>query len=347
MNETVFHNRRAVQVENDALRVTVTVEGGHIAEILHKASGVNPLWIPPWRSIQPSTYDPARHPEYGNNSESKLLCGIMGHNLCLDLFGPPSDEEAAAGISVHGEASVLPYEISGTGATLRARLRMPAAQLAFERKIELQGAKVAIAETVENLSALDRPIAWTQHVTLGPPFLERGSTQFRVPATRSQALGDTATFDWPFRPLPGGAREDLQIYTSSESSGGFTTHLMNPDQEQAFFLAYSPVSKIAFGYAWRRADFPWLGIWEENHSRTHAPWNGRALTRGMEFGVSPFPETRRQMIERGSLFGTPGYRWIGARQRILVEYYAAITRAEAIPEGLQRFAQLYSPRPEC
>ena len=28
----------------------------------------------------------------------------------------------------------------------------------------------------------------------------------------------------------------------------------------------SPASKLAFGYVWRRADFPWLGIWEENHS---------------------------------------------------------------------------------
>jgi len=248
MNETVFHNRRAVQVENDTLRVTVTVEGGHIAEIRHKASGVNPLWIPLWPSIEPSTCGPARHLEYGNNSESQLLCGIMGHNLCLDLFGPPSDEEAAAGISVHGEASVLRYEISGADATLIARLRMPAAQLAFERKIELQGARVAITETVENLSALDRPIAWTQHVTLGPPFLERGSTQFRVPATKSQALGETSTFNWPWRPRPGGGREDLQTYTSSPSSGGFTTHRMNPAQEQAFFLGYSPTSKIVFGY---------------------------------------------------------------------------------------------------
>ena len=47
MPETKYRNRRAWQIENTALRVTVLVEGGHIAEIFHKASGVNPLWTPP------------------------------------------------------------------------------------------------------------------------------------------------------------------------------------------------------------------------------------------------------------------------------------------------------------
>src|ERR1051326_4849295 len=75
-----FHNRRAVQIENDNLRVTVMAEGGHIAEILHKQSGVNPLWIPPWPSIDPSTYSLAKHPEYGADAESKLLAGIMGRS---------------------------------------------------------------------------------------------------------------------------------------------------------------------------------------------------------------------------------------------------------------------------
>ena len=112
MPETSYHGRRASFIENERLRVTVTHEGGHIAEILDKATGVNPLWIPPWPSIEPSTYDLAKHPEYGNDSESKLLAGIMGHNLCLDIFGEPSAEEAAAGMTVHGEGSVARYDVT-------------------------------------------------------------------------------------------------------------------------------------------------------------------------------------------------------------------------------------------
>jgi hypothetical protein len=52
----------------------------------------------------------------------------------------------------------------------------------------------------------------------------------------------------------------------------------------------------------------------------------------MEFGVSPMPESRRQMVERGRMFDTPAYRWIPARGKIRVDYHAFITTADAIPE---------------
>jgi hypothetical protein len=334
--QTDFHNRRAFQIENDAVRVTVIAEGGHIAEILEKNSGVNPLWIPPWPSIEISSYAPQKHPEYGADSESKLLAGIMGHNLCLDMFGPPSDAEAAAGMTVHGEASVVPYGITSTADGLVARCMLPIAQLRCERRVRLEGRRVLITETVENLSALDRPIAWTEHVTLGPPFLQQGATEFRVSATKSRALGESADFDWPFRPSPDG-KEDLRIFTNATSSGGYTAHLMNPAEERAWFWARSPASRVLLGYVWERSDFPWIGIWEENNSRTNPPWNGRTVTRGMEFGASPFPETRREMVEREKLFDAPCYRWLPAKRSLSVEYYAAVMQVSAIPETLVQF----------
>jgi hypothetical protein len=46
------------------------------------------------------------------------------------------------------------------------------------------------------------------------------------------------------------------------------------------------------------------------------------------------PETKRQMIARGSLFGTPGYLWLGARSRATAQYRAAIAAAIAAPSEL-------------
>lgn len=331
----LYRGRRAASLENAHLRLTVLEEGGHIAELHHKITGVNPLWTPPWNSIEPSTYRPEKHPEYGADAESQLLSGIMGHNLCLDLFGPPSPEEAKAGLTVHGEASIVPYRITTEDHKLAMSVEMPLAGLKLTRLIELgSDAPIAfITETVENLSATDRPIAWTQHVTLGPPFLRRGETQFRLPGTRSRSM-DGVEFDWPLLPREKGGKENLQTYTSAAHSGGYTAHLLDPHREQAYFLAYSPSSRVLCGYVWPRQDFPWLGIWEENHSRTNPPWNGKTLTRGMEFGASPIPESRRQMIERGSLFGVPGYRWLPARGIITVRYCAFVQTAPAIPEAV-------------
>jgi hypothetical protein len=341
---TTYRNRRAVQLENEDLRVTVLVEGGHLAELLHKPTGVNPLWTPPWPSLDPSACRAAPHPEYGGNAGSQLLAGIMGHNLCMDIFGEPSEDEAAAGLTVHGEASVLPYEVTVADGVLTQRAVFPQAQLRFARTISFAGRTgIGVAEEVENLSAHDRPIAWTQHVTLGPPFLERGLTQFRASATKSKVIEYDfaggkgymkigAEFDWPHAPTLNGGTVDMRTLVDLPVSAAFTTHLMDPGQSEAFFLAWSPGSKVLIGYVWKSSDFPWLGIWEENHRRTAPPWNGQTLTRGMEFGVSPFPETRRQMIERGGLFGVPGYRWIPARKTIRVEYQAFVTTADAIPE---------------
>jgi hypothetical protein len=339
-----YRNRRAVQLENDTLRLSVLNEGGHIAELLHKPTAVNPLWSPPWPSIEPSAYDAQKHPEYGGNAESKLLAGLMGHNLCMDIFGGPSEEEAAAGMSVHGEASLAQYDLTVTGDVLSQSAIFPQAQLRFARKIFFSAPTVVrVAEEVENLTGLDRPIAWTQHVTLGDPFVEPGVTQFRASATKSKVLESdftggkgymkiAAEFDWPYVPAIQGGMIDMRKFIDLPVSGAFSTHLMDPRRSDAFFLAWAPESKVLVGYVWNRKDFPWLGIWEENHCRTAPPWNGNTITRGMEFGVSPMPETRRQMIERGSLFGVPGYRWIPARKTVRVEYRAFVTTADSIPE---------------
>ena len=345
MTETEYRNRRAVRLENAALRVTVLAEGGHIAEILHRDSGVNPLWTPPWGSIEPSTYDEARHPEYGQNVESRLLTGIMGHNICLDIFGGPSAEEEAAGLGVHGDAAVAPYEIAADGEGLICRAELPEAGLRFERRIQpaTDPPGLRITEAVENLRATDRPVGWTQHVTMGPPFLEKGMTRFRVSGTKSKVYeadfaGEQerqksgAEFDWPHVPLKNGGTEDLSVLTAAPVSGSFVTTLMDQDAERAYFIAYSPASRIAFGYVWKPADFPWLGRWEENRGRTHPPWNGETIALGMEFATSPMPESRRQMIERGSLFGVPGLRWIPARSTVRVAYRAFIYGADRMPE---------------
>jgi hypothetical protein len=225
------------------------------------------------------------------------------------------------------------------------RARFPRAQFDFERRLELHDRSVTIRESVENLTACDRPIGWTQHVTLGPPFLETGVTMFRASATRSKVfeggfgshdyLAAGAEFDWPFAPRSGGGQADLGLMNGDAPSSAYTAHLMDPAREDAFFLAFAPAAQLMFGYIWKRADFPWMGIWEENHSRVHPPWNGRTLARGMEFGVSPMPETRRQMIERGTLFGAPSYRWLPAKSRIEVEYRAMTARMDTIPETIR------------
>jgi hypothetical protein len=337
-----YRGRRAVAVDNGTLRVTVLEGGGHIAEIRDLATGVNPLWTPHWPSIEPSGYDRARDPEYGDGADASLLAGIMGHNLCLDVFGGPSPEEAAAGFPAHGETSVARFDLRASDLTIGMQATLPASQLRVDRSITLDGRLVCVREAVTNLTAADRPVGWTEHVTLGPPFLESGM-QLHVTADRSLVYPDrfgpadylrpAAEFAWPHAPRPQGGSADLRRYPGADVSSAYTAHRLDAGAEEASFIAFSPALGLAFGYAWNRADFPWLGRWEENRSRTALPWNGETLACGLEFGVSPIPESRRAMIERGRLFDTPTIRWIPARTRVEVADRAELRPAAALPSS--------------
>jgi hypothetical protein len=62
----------------------------------------------------------------------------------------------------------------------------------------------------------------------------------------------------------------------------------------------------------------------------------------MEFGASPVAESRRQMIERHTLFSVPAYRWIPAKTKLHAEYCAFITVADSIPNSLEEL-QVHIP----
>ena len=345
MPKTTYLGRKAVYLENDDLRLTVTEEGGHIAELFSKAAGVNPLWVPIWATGEPSGFGPEQERVFGTGVESKLLYGILGHNLCLDLFGGPSAAEFAAGMTVHGEASTLRYDVEQSDGSLHCSLHMPLAQLRVQRTISLQGSDVRVHETVENLAAFDRPLAWTQHVTLSPPFLDPGTTEFRATGDHAMtiesemdapaylALGKT--FAWPNAPLAGGGTINLTKMKPEAPASSFVALRMVPQVPHASWTAWSPEYKLAISYVWNREEFPWLGIWEENCARDFSPWNSAAVTRGMEFGTSPFAESRRKMVERGRLFDTPAYKWLPALGQLEATYWIRTATAGSIPETVE------------
>ena len=343
----LLDGRSGFRIHGEWGHVSVLRGGGHICELnLKSVPGVNPLWRPPWTTIDPDRYLPSKHRRlYGPPPDGSLLAGIAGHSLGFDHFGPPSKEEAAAGLTTHGEAPSQRWKMQQQSTAPRPKLQygltLRHAQIEFSRTIAVDRAHAVIycEEQATNLSAYDRPIGWNQHVTFGPPFLESGATIFDMPATRAQVCGPTfgeamflqpdANFTWPQAPTKEGTTSDLRL-TPDRTFGHYTTQLLDPKLKIAFISACNPFQRLLVVYAFRRADFPWVGNWQEKNSRHQTPWNARTFCRGIEFSTTPYPVPRRDMIDQGALFGERTYRWLPAKSRQSVRYLILLFK---VPEG--------------
>ena len=351
-SKTRWQGREAYTLSNGLLQMVNLTGGGHIAEFrFAKQSGLptlNPLWFPNWKGIEPFQYRSKDHSKrYGPISEGKLLSGIAGHNICLDYFGPPSEEEAAQGLSTHGEAPSLKWRKSGARLTARQlsltlSVRLPEAGLQFSREIEMRAGEsvVYLKETVTNERKLDHFFHWTQHATLAPPFVTPEDGRVFMSATKGitspdgyggrPLLESGKEFQWPIAPASAGGEADLSHCLTRKGLGIIASLLLDPAREVQFVGALNTRHRLLFAYCFRRADYPWVTIWEENCARENAPWNGRAQTRGLEFGSAPLPVTRREAFTRGPIFGAPTFSTVPARGRLTVPYIAFLAH---LPEG--------------
>jgi hypothetical protein len=106
----------------------------------------------------------------------------MGHKPLPRHLRSAVGRGVLAGLGAHGEAPVAARTSSHDGDVLIASAHFPIAGSCSSAGISLRDSASSFGKTVTNIAATDRTIGWTEHVTLGPPFLEPGSTQFRASA---------------------------------------------------------------------------------------------------------------------------------------------------------------------
>jgi hypothetical protein len=347
-----WKNRDGYALENDLVRLVTLTGGGHIAEFRFRSglnwSTVNPLWDPPWKTIEPQQYNEKKHAKrYGPMVTGKTVGSTAGHSICLDYFGPPSPEETAQGLSIHGEAPGSRWRATRIGkmparAVLEMSVQLPVAGLHFSRQITLrQGESVAyFKEKVTNLKKSDHFFHWTQHVTLGPPFLHSKDCRTYLPGTKGityplgyegkELLQIEKEFQWPFAPGMSGGKIDISKPLTKRGRGYVASVLLKPDREMAYVAALNTKEHLIIGYCFKRTDFPWVAIWEENRARKESPWSGISETRGLEFGSTPIPIMRRDAYARGPLFGTPHFSVVPAKSLKTASYLTFLT---PVPNG--------------
>ena len=351
-----WHGRKAYRIANELVEIVALTGGGHIAEFRFRTNTgnptLNPLWVPPWKTIEPYLYRPEVHTRsYGPRRDGQLLCGIAGHSICLDRFGPPSDEEAEMGLSANGEAPTKRWRkqqiLAGPSlAALALSLTLPVAGLHFTREISLlpDESVVYFNETITNLRASDHYFQLAEHVTLGPPFLSARTSYVVIPANKGMTdpsgydegkvlLRSGSKFRWPIAPRVRGGWSNLSRPFQRIGTGFVCTLLLNRRRDFVFVAAVNTRLRLMIAYVFARKDFPWVAIWDENCAILAKPWKARTQARGLEFSTSPFPAGRHAAICGGPVFGVPAISCLPARSQKTVNYCAFLAR---LPLGFGR-----------
>jgi hypothetical protein len=349
----LWKNREATRLTNGVIELVALTSGGHLAEfrLLAHNGGASPntFWEAPWPTFDPGERAADDLPaSYGPVEARRFFASYTGHCLCLDYFGGPNAEQAAVGCSVHGEAPNTRWNLVSTAvpgeALARWKIELPLARLGFEREIRLGvGESVAnVRETVSNESGAEHAFDWVQHVTFGPPLLTRGESTLSASGGRGitspvnydggSMLANNREFIWPHAPLASGKGfADLRQPFAEKGLGLIAGVQLDPRREQEYVLAVNWKQRVGVGYCFRRADFPWMTVWEENHARPDTPWNGTGQARGMEFGTTPFPFGREETVRRGPIFDTPHQCVIPAGGKKTAHYLIFLFE---VPSGL-------------
>ena len=325
----VFEDRPALVLANDKVELTVVTEGGAMAQIVlaEDKEKIKPLWNPYWIARQA-----------GQNRPTNFY---RGHFVCIDGFGPVSAEERAAGLPMHGEAYMLPWQLQShqkQGATTSAAfsVALPIAQETFTRTFHIVDGEniVWVDSSVTSLLGFDRPVFWGEHATVGAPFLEPGKVAVDMPVfkaktkayptpTATRQLQSFVDFTWPMAPTTDGQRFDVRTAPMKPGTNDHTTTLMDPAKRLAFVTALHLEKRLLIGWVFRREEFPWVQTW------LSYPGPNR-MARGLEFSTQPFDLPRADVLKQGPLFDSPVLRILPAKSTITSSFLMFYT---PVPDG--------------
>lgn len=315
--ESIVNGRPSIVLANKVAEVVIDLGGGSIARFQLKDQGLNPLtWN--WENA------PVVHP--------------MGHFLCLDRWGAPSEAESKNGMPFHGEAAWVTWKVlhepgageHGIEAELGATLPMAGFEVKRRMRLLNDGAVMAVSESVTNRNKLGRVYNMVQHPTIAPPFLDETTVvdaNARKGFMQSSPLPnpEEPTVYWP-QALKDGQPVNLRHLTSDHEPDVVSFTI---DDEYGWTTAATAAKRLLIGYIWKSSDYPWLDVWRDAK-------NGKPFARGMEFGTAGLHQPEGVLVAKGKMFGRRLYAHLDAGQTNTRSYAAFLIKIPSDYHGVER-----------
>lgn len=312
--EPSLEGRKQVVLEGRTARVSVDLAGGSIVDFHFLDQGLNPFT---WN-----------YPEKGD-----LKPRTIGHFVCFDRWGQPTDSELKNGMPFHGEATAVNWEVlsppSRKGSTVGAVMRcvLPIGGMELKRTIDLSenSTVLRVREDITNINKLGRVYNIVQHPSIGPGFLDetvlvdtnagKGFAQGGVLPTPEEPV-----IYWP-RVVYQGALSDLRTLTDNHDPG-VTSFVFADGIEYGWVTAVNPGKGLLVGYLWKLSEYPWLNLWRNVR-------DGRPAARGLEFGTTGLHQPYPALTAKHTIFERPLYEFIDAGQTITKSYTAFLAKTPA------------------
>ncbi len=294
MAQIIVNGRRSVVLNGQAAVLVVDIGGGSIVDFHIRGQGLNPLQ---WGQGGGST---APRP--------------MGHFLCLDRWGPPSDAELKNGMPFHGEAAQVEWQTLSGPTAKEARIEaemtatLPLAGIRVKRRIKLSSADAlfTVKEEVTNHNKLGRIFNMVQHPTIGPPFLDERTL---VDANAGRGFMQSSPLPNPEEPSVnwpearhGGHSVNMRMLTNDENPNVVSYTI---DEKYGWVTACNPAQGLLIGYLWKTSDYPWFSAWRN-------VLNGKPVARGLEFGTTGLHQPFPILVAKGRIFGRALYEYLDA-----------------------------------
>ncbi|MCE5250283.1 hypothetical protein LLG96_08690 [bacterium] len=318
--ETGLDGRKQIVLDGNIASVSVDIAGGSIVDFHLNKQGLNPLH---WN-----------YPEKGDTKPR-----MMGHFICFDRWGPPSDQELKNGMPFHGEATQVEWKILSrpqkTGNAVNAVMlcELPIGGMTLKRTMSLcENAPVLmVKEEITNTNKLGKVYNIVQHPSIAPPFLDES-----VIVDCNAWKGFIQDSPWPHI-------EEPVIYWPATAYKGSLVDFRrlggdhNPDVASFVFAdsldygwvtACNPEKRLMLGYIWKLSDYPWLDIWRNSAG-------GKPDARGLEFGTTGLHRQVGDMMAKGKILDRPLFEYCDAGQTITKSYVAFITEIPAGYKGAE------------
>ena len=311
--------RSTMEIKNSNVILQINLSGGAYYDFHFKDMPVNPI---NWRSK--------------NHDQPPF----MGHFLCFDRWGPPSNGEKKNGFPHHGEVNTVEWKLltkpKKNNGFIEASMMcsLPMGKLELKRKIELSENEPVfiVNEEIKNLNKFGRMFNIVQHVTLAPPFLDK-STLFNNNTEKGFENKEDGTLNqeepvlrWP-EVIHNGEIIHLRQFLNEWPR--VSSFVFNKNDYIGWATACNTKNKLLLGYVWKREDYPWINFWR--FMEEDIP-----LAFGIEFGTTGLHEAFPVVAKKGKIFNHNIYDFIDANEELNKSFLAFLAKIPGDYKGVRK-----------